>query len=249
MTRRIELASAWSGAAFCALFFVGLLLLAGFIPPHSPADSAADIARIYRDNTDAIRAGLVLCFFGTIPFLMFGAGILGQTRRIPGVSPTVTYLQLAAFASAVIIIIVPIVCWWVAAFRPETRSPETIQAFNDFGWMLFVVGFPPYVTWCFSTGLAIMSDTRADPLFPRWSGYYSFFVAFIQLPPVMLVFFHDGPFAWNGVISWWVPLVEFFSWIVVMTWLSARAVDRHRDKPPADTHETSRPELARAVPG
>ncbi|MGB8390637.1 MAG: hypothetical protein WCE76_23335, partial [Mycobacterium sp.] len=79
---------------------------------------------------------------------------------------------------------------------------------------------------------AILSDVTPEPIFPRWSGYLSIFVALVQIPPVMLVFFKTGPFAWDGLISWWLPAIDFFGWIVVMMVLTATAARRQ----PAEPH-------------
>jgi hypothetical protein len=235
MKRKTESYLVWSGVPFVVLFFVGLLLLAGFVPPPSPNLTATEIAAIYRDGNFDIRLGVMFCFLGTLFFFAFGAGMVGQTRRIPGVSPAVTYFQVASFAAASLIIILPLMCWWTAAFRPESRAPELIQLVNDLGWLTFVVGFTPYVTWAVSAGIAIFADESDDPLFPRWSAYFCVLVGLVQIPPVVLVFVKTGPFAWDGLISWWMPMFDFFSWIVVMTLLSARAAARQGHVAAADT--------------
>ncbi|GGL10160.1 hypothetical protein [Nocardia jinanensis] len=235
MKRRSEIICTWGGIVFAVLFFVGFVLFARFLPPLSPNDSAARTAEIYRDNTNGIRIGLALCYFGTMAFLAFGAGITGQTRRIKGVASTLTILQTAAFAAASLLLILPITMWFAAAFRPDTQPAENIQIFNDFGWISFIAGFPPFVVWIAATGCAILSDSRANPLFPRWSGYFSLLMAFIQAaPPVLLVFFKTGPFAWNGVLSFWIPLTDFFVWFLVITALTLKAIDRkYEDEEPA----------------
>lgn len=230
MKRFTDLLFAWSGAAFVLFFFVGLLLLADFVPPPSPASSAEEIAAIYRDRTEEIRIGAAFAFVGTMFFLMFGAGLTRQTRRIPGASPALPHLQTACVSAAAIVIIIPIICWWAAAFRPVDRDPELILLLNDVSWLLFVVGFAPYVTWAIAVGLAILSDTARQPLFPRWSGYLSILVGTLQVPPILLVFFKTGPFAWDGLISWWVPMFDFFIWIVVMITLSVRAARGTADR-------------------
>jgi hypothetical protein len=226
MKRKTELLCAWSGVPFVSLFFIGLLVLAHFVPPLSPNSSAEQITAIYQGETNSIRTGLLLCFLGTMFMLAFGAAIVGQTKRIKGVAPTINTLQTASFACAVLIIIFPIMCWWTAAFRPNGRPAETIQLINDLGWLCFVVGFAPYITWCASVGLAVLSDTSATPLFPRWAGYLSFVVALAQMPPGLLVYFKTGPFAWDGVVSFWIPLFDFFPWILVMIVLTVRAINR-----------------------
>jgi hypothetical protein len=227
--RATELLCAWGGIVFAVSFFAGFVIIARFVPPLSPNDTAAKTASIYRDHTNAIRTGLLLCYLGTMFLLAFGSGIVGQTRRIKGVAPAVTYFQIASYSSAVLLIIFPIMFWWTAAFRPNTRSLESIQQLNDLAWITFVIGFAPFVTWVASTGLAILSDVSDTPLFPRWSGYLSLFMAFVQVPPGLLVYFKTGPFAWNGLFSWWIPLTDFFSWFIVITVLTVKAIDRPYD--------------------
>jgi len=35
-----------------------------------------------------------------------------------------------------------------------------------------------------------------------------------------------GPFAWNGLISYWLVALVFFGWIVLMAFTTASAVKR-----------------------
>jgi hypothetical protein len=238
--RTTELLCAWGGIVFALLFFVGFVGIARFVPPLSPANTAAATAAIYRDHTNSIRTGLLMCYVGTMFFLAFGSGIVGQTRRIRGVAPAMTYFQIASYASAVLLIILPITCWFTAAFRPDGWSDESIALFNDFGWIAFVIGFPPFVTWVGATGLAILSDVSAKPLYPRWSGYLSLFMATVQISAAFLVYFKVGPFAWNGIFSWWIPMIDFFSWFIVITVLTVRAVDRkYEDEPDVATQASA----------
>ena len=72
MKRAIELICPWGGIVFAILFFVGFVGIARFVPPLSPANTAAQTPTIYRDRTNAIRPGLLLCYIGTMFFLAFG---------------------------------------------------------------------------------------------------------------------------------------------------------------------------------
>jgi hypothetical protein len=51
------------------------------------------------------------------------------------------------------------------------------------------------------------------------------------MPGTILVFFKGGPFAWNGIMTFWVPFGAFFMWIIVMTRLLLRAVDKPDEYP------------------
>jgi hypothetical protein len=243
MKRTTELMCAWGGIAFSVLFFVGFVGIARFFPPLSPADTAEQTAAIYRDNNSAIIGGLLMAYVGTMCFLAFGSGIVGQTRRIRGVAPAVTYFQVSSYAAATSLLTIPIIAWFVAAFRPETRSAESIQLINDFGWIAFVIGFPPFVTWVFSTGLAILSDRSERPLYPRWSGYLSLCMALIQVMALMLVFFKVGPFAWNGLFSWYIPFTDFFAWFVVITVVTIKAINKPEYEAFADGEAVVEPDL------
>ncbi len=229
--RGLERTCALGGIAFAILFGVGFVGIARFVPPLHPNNSAIETLKIYQDHTNAIRAGLLLCYVGTMCFLMFGSGILGQTRRITGVPAALKYLQLSSYAAASLLIILPLTTWFTVAFRPNTWSPESAQLLNDFGWITFVIGFPPFVTWVVSTGLAILCDQSEDPVYPRWSGYLSVFMGFIQMSAVLLVFAKTGPFAWNGLFSWWIPMTDFFTWFMVITVLTMKAISRRADEP------------------
>jgi len=224
--RASELFCAWGGIAFSVLFFIGFVGIARFFPPLSPADTAEQTATIFREHTNTIRAGLLMCYIGTMFYIAFGSGIVGQTRRIRGVAPTITYFQIASYAAATLLILIPLICWFTAAFRPYEASPQSIQLMNDFGWIGFVIGFPPFVTWVVTTGIAILSDKAERPLYPRWSGYLSVCMGFIQVSAAVLIFFKAGPFAWNGLFPWYIPFTDFFAWFVVITVLTIRAINK-----------------------
>ncbi|UXA11465.1 hypothetical protein KXD97_26185 [Mycobacterium sp. SMC-8] len=244
MKRATELMCAWGGIAFSVFFFIGFVGIAGFFPPMKPSDTAEQVAAIYRENNTAIIAGLLLCWVGTMFYLAFGSGIVGQTRRIRGVAPAITYFQVSSYAAASLLILIPICCWFTAAFRPEDRGAEAIQLINDLGWISFVIGFPPFVTWVFATGLAILSDTAEKPLYPRWSGYLSLCMGLLQVMALMLVFFKVGPFAWDGLFSWYIPFTDFFLWFVIITVVTIKAINKPEYEAQADAESIREPKPA-----
>jgi hypothetical protein len=224
--RRTDLAFAWAGAPFILLFFIGLMLFADFVPPPSPNDSADQVVALYVDHATSIRTGVLVCYLGFVFFFAWGAGIVRQTRRIPGASPATTYCQVAAFSGAGMIMVFSALFWWTAAYRADTQPAANVQLLNDLAWLTFVLGFVPYIVWAVSVGIAILSDTGDEPLFPRWIGYFSLFVGFALNSSALLAFFKTGPFAWDGVAGWWIPLFDFFSWMIIMIIYTVRAVNR-----------------------
>ena len=45
-----------------------------------------------------------------------------------------------------------------------------------------------------------------------------------------MLFFKSRPFAYDGIITFWVPTVAFFAWIPVMTGLVLRAIRRNEEE-------------------
>ena len=72
--------------------------------------------------------------------------------------------------------------------------------------------------------LAILRDRRPTPLFPRWVAWLAFLVAATYFPLVFVPFFHDGPFAWQGLISFWAVFALFFALIAVVTPYALKAL-------------------------
>ncbi|WP_344604159.1 hypothetical protein [Sporichthya brevicatena] len=225
MKRGIEIFCACGGAIFAVLFGIGFWAIADFVSPLDPNASAEEIAAIYRGDTNAIRTGLLVCYVGLPFYLAFAASISAQTRRIAGVPRTLLDLQIAAYSASLLLIGGPYIIWWVAAYRPEETSAELIRTLNDFGWIAFLIGWVPFVTWYVVTGLAILCDSSAEPIYPRWAGYLSVMMGTGQMSATFLVFFKNGPFAWDGVFSWWAPATWFFIWFASMTVLTIRAIN------------------------
>lgn len=233
MGRRIEQGLTWAGVFWIVCFFIGMVPLAGWIPLPSPNDTAAEVQAMYREDTDLLRAGLGLIFASTIGYLLFCGALASQTSRIAGAPKGLRYAQIGSLGACTILIIVPIIIWFTAAYRPEDRSAESMQLLNDLGWIMFIVGFVPFVVWVWTVGLSILCDEDADPLYPRWSGYLCLLLGTLQIPPVLLIFFQTGPFAWNGIFSWWIPATDFFTFMLVMIYLTLKAIGK-----PASTDRT-----------
>ena len=48
-------------------------------------------------------------------------------------------------------------------------------------------------------------------------GYFSLWCAILLAPGILVIVFHTGPFAWNGIFAFWLPLTVLGTWFFVMT--------------------------------
>jgi uncharacterized membrane protein YidH (DUF202 family) len=213
---------AWSGIACVAMFF-GAFVLASFVPPLKPHDSALTIATHYQEHTTGIRIGGVVMLIGSMFYATFTAVISAQMRRIPGVHIAAVYTQLAAGAFACLTFLVPAMLLEVVAFRPD-RDIATTQALNDMFWIFLVMPWPPFMAQNYAFAYAIFTDPRERPLFPRWLAYVNIWCPLMFSPAILLPFFKSGPFSWAGIFVMWIPAFVFIGQFVANTTMLLRAI-------------------------
>jgi len=228
-SRRVQVACAWCGPLFVVVFFAGMLI-AGFIPPKPATDTAREVAAFYRDDTTAIRLGLLLMMVSAAFTLPFSAVISVQMKRVEGDFAPLAYTQLAGGAVGAVAILVPVLMFTAAAFRPG-RAPEIIQALNDLAMIPFVMNFPPAIVQCFSIAAVAFQGTSPH-VFPRWVGHYNVWTAILFMPAGLATFYKTGPFAWNGAVSFWLAAVLFGSWFLVMSVVVRRAIAQQPEPVP-----------------
>lgn len=213
---------AWGGVACAALFGAGLLL-AGFVPPPCPTLTAAEVASHYREHAIAIRGGMVLGLLGMVGWTAFVGVISAQMRRMRTGSDLPALLQLGAGSIGVLTVMLPIMIFAAAAFRPE-RDPALTELLNDLGWLIIIPAFPTFIAQFGAIALGALLDKGQPPVFPRWTAYFNMWVALLFVLGALAYFFRTGPFAWNGFFDFWLAAGAFFAWLVVMTPLVLRAI-------------------------
>lgn len=214
-------ALAWCGIVFPIVFFAGMLM-AGLLPPHSPMDSAAEIATKWQTDPNIKRLGLFLCMYAGGVTAGYGAIISVYLKKI---DPEGSYsnLQLLGAATGVIAILTPVFLYSVASFRTD-RPAELTQLINDAAWIPFVMNTPPALMQCFAIALAVFADKREKPIFPRWFAYYQLWTALLFIPGGLVLFFKNGPFAWDGILAFWLVAILFGLWFIVTAIMVLKAI-------------------------
>lgn len=229
---------AWCGPAVVVTCALGLAAFARFVPPPSASLSAADLASVFRGSSTTIRIGLMLVVFGAALFGPFIAVISAQMKRIEGERSPLAYAQLVLGACFIMEIIFPLMAVQTAAYRPERADPIQ-QALNDFGWLTFFGVASTAFVQMVIIGVVVLQDTRSDPVFPRWSGYFNMWVGLMYTPGTVVVFFRNGPLAWTGLFVFWLPFTAFFAWLFIMTYLLLTAVKHEVGESQAAARQTN----------
>lgn len=213
-------------AGFMGLCTVlGIFILAPMFPPTGqPGADAETIMAFYQDGNLMKRIGLSVMMFGT-PFIVPMFALLGEIIKRDIGMPLVGTLQYGMGMFGILFTFMMTVCWGTAAFRPD-RAAEITTALHDMGWL--------FATWVASATIlqstciciAVFMDKREEPLFPRWFGYFTAWTIILGLPAAVINIFNSGPFAYDGLLGFWIPYIALFAWGGVMLTCVWKAVKK-----------------------
>jgi hypothetical protein len=210
-----------AGTGAFLLLVGGAFLVAGWVPPPSPDQSAAETVETFRDS-DSVRIAAAMFFFGSCLFVAPCVAITSQMRRIEGPRHVLADLQIVAAAIGVLAIQIPAALCLGISYRDEV-DPSVIITLNDIAWFFLLGAVGSAVMQNLALAACILGSDGS--VYPRWIGYLNLWLVSGLMAGVMIPFFKDGPFAWNGAIGFWVVATSFFLWVFVMWRFTAKAID------------------------
>lgn len=229
-----ELLCAWAGPVFLGTFVISFMLLGMNLPaPPSPMLDAETIAARIADNLGSLRLGWVTGLIFISFYMPWSAQISQHMARIEGDTRTMTYLQLIGGALTVFVVSFAILCWSIATFRPD-RPPELQQMLTDFGWLSLETQWALTTMQMWAMAFIGLSDTREKPLWPKWVCWLSIWCGFSFLPASMTQYLKTGAFAWDGMLSFYIPYAAWLVWCLVISWYMIGDVRRRIGEAEAD---------------
>jgi len=216
----------WSVLGYVGLGLAGFAVFGGFWPPPAASLTATEIQGYFTDHETGLKVGMVLMAAGGPIYYTWSVALSRIITRIEGLMGPLANVEMLGGLLTGLVTFTPAVIWLTAVFRVEERSAENIQLMYDFGWIFFDLTFMCSVLQSVALGLAILRDRRTEPLFPRWVAWVAFLTAATYFPLMLMPFFKTGPFAWQGLISFWAVFVIFFVLILVVTPYAFKALRR-----------------------
>jgi hypothetical protein len=208
------------------LIWIGcFLLFPGFVSPMSPRMSAAEVSAFYfaPENLARIRASMIVFNWFGVALIPMLAMLAMQIHRMAHRTPILTYCFLGCIAGGPTLFCMADLFWLLAAFRPD-RDPALVQMFNDMAWITFTSQVSFLVAQNLFLAMAIYLDRQARPVFARWVGHFNVATALAMAPAAFTALAPDGPFAWDGALSFGLKNASIALWIAVMTIVLARCV-------------------------
>jgi hypothetical protein len=220
---KYEMLGALSGPLFVAIYVITFGFLGHNLPsPPSPALNPADLSAWYAKNLSDLRLGWVVSLVFISLYMPWSAQISTQMRRIETHSTILTYLQLIGGALTVFVVSFGMLCWAVATFRPD-RDPAIVQMLSDLGWESLELQWALTTMQMVAMALVGLGDKRKTPLFPRWVCFLSIWCGLSFVPASLTLYLKTGPFAWDGLLSFYIP---YAAWLV---WCLAISIDMAKD--------------------
>lgn len=108
----------------------------------------------------------------------------------------------------------PMFCFGLGAFRPGYSPPAVLSMLYDFGYLAFIGSLGCFCVMWMAFGLAILLDT--NNVLPKWLGYYTVWQYMTELMAAPVWINRSGPFARNGLMTFWFTMVLYVSWQLVV---------------------------------
>lgn len=216
----------WCAWIFSALTAIGWLGIAHFYQPF-PADGGIEATKVWFSETHRWQTIIgctifyIACGFLVPASIQFGIMLSKVEGRWPLWSITTAvsgiFISLIIFLNAC--------AWIVAAYRPETGA-DVIQALNDWAWMAFLLGWIYLALEMIASGIVELLDQRPEPMIPRWLTWLTFAGAASLLTAAGPAFFKSGPFAYHGLLGFYLPMLVWGIYLNGTAWYMYKELNR-----------------------
>ena len=216
----------WIGIVCAVIYGFSFVVFLEFWPAPQPTLDTESVVALYAHSNTMFRFGVVLMLLSGAFYLPMSITISIQMARLEKGFPYLALMQLLTGLIGAWIFAWPAVLWGVCAFTVD-RSPEITMALHQLAWLSFVTPGTFFWLQVGVIGLVPLVGRQdvAHSAFPRWFGWFTLMsVIEMTLPPTFAQMFSTGPFAWGGLITFYITLIVYSIWLFMMMWLILRAL-------------------------
>ena len=223
----IRVFSVACGTIFTLFTLVGWLAMAQGLLPVPASLTPEATAAYFAEHSLGMRTGCLLYMVGCGFFAVWIAQLGAMLSEIEGKGPTLSIAGVTC-GNGVIAFVMMSCCLWIgAAYRAEAH-PDVVVALNDAAWFGFLLTWPTLSVQMITTGVVTLMDRRETPLVPRGVSWFSIFCGIFIVTASGPAWMKTGPFAWNGVLAYYIPMLMWGAWFEIHSWYMLMAVLRER---------------------
>lgn len=226
ISERSQIALIWCGLILGGAYGVALGVLLHMIPPPAATQTAEQIKAWYLGRDNEVKLGATLASWSSAFMVPFWAVVTIQIFRQEKGRPIWTAVSLMAGAMMSIFLVLPPLFFGAAAFTPS-RAPEVTAIMHELG-VLSLVTTDQYFVFAFLAVAVMCFLPRRAPHspFPRWFGYFTIWFTFMAEAGALAFNMRTGPFAWNGLLAFWIPFGVFAVWLAICAVFLLRSLKR-----------------------
>lgn len=214
--------------SFLTLYGISMIFLLKMFPLPPANLTASEVTTFYVNNQSSVLLGAAISSWCAGFMVPLSVVVACQMARLEKGVPLWSILQLAGGCLMSIFLVLPPMLWGLAAFNVD-RHPDVTQMLHDLGNLSFITTDQYYVFMLIPIAIVSLTqkiDTYSP--FPRWLGFYTIWTVVLVEVGVVGYLFKTGPFAWNGLFVYWLPMFAFFSWLNMLVVLLFRAINRQK---------------------
>jgi len=224
VSERSQIILVWVSIVMAVIFGVALGFLLRMIPPPSATQTAEQVKEWYLARQTPIKLGATITSWSSAFLLPFWAVIGIQIWREERGRPIWTVLSLMSGATMTIFLVLPPLCFGVAAFAPD-RGADVTALMHQFGVLslvttdqFFVFGFAAIAVMC------LLPRRVEHSPFPRWFGWFTIWFTLMGEAGALAFNFKSAPFAWDGLFVFWIPFGVFGPWLIILAYLLIKSL-------------------------
>ncbi|MGA8547729.1 MAG: hypothetical protein WB785_21035 [Mycobacterium sp.] len=226
MSLRSQKVCIWWSLIMMVIYCIVLRFNLHMLPPPSARWPATRIAQFYVEHSTEVKLGAVVsswvsCFMVPLTIVVAVQMYRHEARK----APVWTILTVVGGLLMNLNFVLPSICFGVAAFTPD-RAADVTAIMHEFGVISLVTMDQFYIfMWVAVAVICLAPNSVPHSPFARWFGYYTIWSVLMIEAGALAFLFRTGPFAWNGLLAFWSPVIVFFGWIAIATVQLIRAIN------------------------
>ncbi len=197
----------WSVPVFYTLFGLVFVPLSYMMPPRSPDAPIEEIVAFMQSPNLLIACAILILSVGLSG--VANACYMVQMKRM-SVSPVFRFAFMAgSIFGAIVGCLFPMFCFGLGAFRPG-YDPQIMALLYDLGYLSFIGSLGCFCLNWGMLSLSILLDK--NNILPKWLGYYTVWQYVTELFAATVWITKTGPFAWDGLLAFWLNMAIFVPW-------------------------------------
>jgi hypothetical protein len=211
-----------AGGVAIALYAVASLVIGGAPDFDAPG---AEVAAHVDEKRTRIQVGSAIHAAWTPLLVWFLATVASLARAGP---PGARRAGTVAFGCGLVFValfLTDVTALAVSALRPENlaSAPELATALRDFEWI--AMGMATFLVCAVLAAFAVLA-LRDKAIWPAWLGWLAVIAATAYALRVGTLYTTEGPFAADGALGLYIPVVAIAAWLFVASAVLARRLRR-----------------------